>query len=354
MKRCLTLIFCLVMLFPAVRAAALDEPDLILMEPGDSGYDTATMLKKCAGLGYLKNMPEGEDVYQEAYRDAVMAMEAALGLTADGVIWLSEFVELEDLLYEGCEGSKVRSVLAKLYDLGYLTGLLPEGSNKWEKKHTAGIRKAEKALGLTQDGVLTGSEIKVILGQKVEKPAAVKNLKVKAANGKVNVSWSASKGAAYYEVYRDGLRVATVTGKTSWQDTGVQQGWSYSYRVVACKYMVHSADSTIESVYVEPVYKSIGLKEVVTNRPKYDGAFVKLGTMQYSSYSWSGKNLILSVYVKSGNTYYRARLVLEDYANWTGERIYNYRVKTVNGTGQVTSVGTTTVEITMHSINYQW
>ena len=168
MKRCLTLIFCLVMLFPAVRAAALDEPDLILMEPGDSGYDTATMLKKCAGLGYLKNMPEGEDVYQEAYRDAVMAMEAALGLTADGVIWLSEFVELEDLLYEGCEGSKVRSVLAKLYDLGYLTGLLPEGSNKWEKKHTAGIRKAEKALGLTQDGVLTGSEIKVILGQKVD------------------------------------------------------------------------------------------------------------------------------------------------------------------------------------------
>ena len=51
----------------------------------------------------------------------------------------------------------------------------------------------------------------------------------------VNVSWSPSSGqVAYYQVYRDGAPVGMPSGTTSWPDTAVVAGSTYSYTVAAC------------------------------------------------------------------------------------------------------------------------
>ncbi len=56
------------------------------------------------------------------------------------------------------------------------------------------------------------------------------------ANGnQINLTWSASTGASYYKIYHwpGGIEVATVT-TTSYTDTGLAPGTTYTYTVTAC------------------------------------------------------------------------------------------------------------------------
>lgn len=334
-------------------AMALDEPDVILAQPGDSGYDVRIVLEKCATLGTIKNLPDGEEKYEESYRDGVIELETRLGFTADGIVHLSEFLEIEGMLCEGSKSNTVKQIIEQLRNLEYLTGELPEPHELWLKKYTAGVIKAEKALNLTPDGLLTPSEVETILAQKVDVPGGIKTLKLSASNGKVNVSWSAAKGAIYYKVYRDGLEVAFVYGETSWQDTQVKEGYSYDYYVRPYKYGKPGKSSPKETIEVKPNYRSTNLKEIIENPAKYRDAYVKLGNMQVDSYGWSENDLRVSVHIKNANKTYYAVLILEDYENWTGKKIYNYKLKTINGTGLVTKTGTTPI-ITMGSMNFTY
>jgi hypothetical protein len=51
----------------------------------------------------------------------------------------------------------------------------------------------------------------------------------------IDLSWSASSGALWYEVERDGVVVARWLTSTSYSDTGLSAGTSYTYRVRAVK-----------------------------------------------------------------------------------------------------------------------
>jgi chitodextrinase len=65
-------------------------------------------------------------------------------------------------------------------------------------------------------------------------PAAPTGLAASADDRQVSLSWAANAepDLATYRVLRDGVEIATVTG-TSYVDTGVANGTTYSYRVVA-------------------------------------------------------------------------------------------------------------------------
>jgi chitodextrinase len=65
-------------------------------------------------------------------------------------------------------------------------------------------------------------------------PAAPAGLVASAGDGQVTLAWTANPepDLATYRVLRDGVEVATVTG-TSYPDTGLTNGVSYSYRLVA-------------------------------------------------------------------------------------------------------------------------
>ncbi len=78
-------------------------------------------------------------------------------------------------------------------------------------------------------------------GADVEPPSKVTGLSVRdAKNGKLDLSWDAAcdnTGVAYYKVYRDGVLIANVTS-TSYRDTGLINGQTYTYRVSAVDSMV--------------------------------------------------------------------------------------------------------------------
>ncbi|HEY5136617.1 MAG TPA: hypothetical protein VIJ41_12550 [Candidatus Nanopelagicales bacterium] len=63
-------------------------------------------------------------------------------------------------------------------------------------------------------------------------PAAPTGLVATGGNAQVSLSWTASANASGYKVYRGTTLVATQTG-TSYVDTGLTNGTSYSYTVVA-------------------------------------------------------------------------------------------------------------------------
>lgn len=65
-----------------------------------------------------------------------------------------------------------------------------------------------------------------------------------ASTSQINLAWTASSGATSYGVFRNGVKVASVSG-TSYQDTGLQPQASYKYQVVAYNSSGHqSAGST--------------------------------------------------------------------------------------------------------------
>lgn len=67
----------------------------------------------------------------------------------------------------------------------------------------------------------------------------------------VSLAWDASSGATSYRVKRGGTEVGAPTG-TSFQDTGLSPGTTYSYTVAACNSAGCSADSAPLEVTTDP------------------------------------------------------------------------------------------------------
>ena len=63
-------------------------------------------------------------------------------------------------------------------------------------------------------------------------PTAPTGVTTIAASGQITLTWAAVDGATGYQVYRDGLQVATTVAPT-FIDTGLDNGISYSYTVLA-------------------------------------------------------------------------------------------------------------------------
>ena len=144
-------------------------------------------------------------------------------------------------------------------------------------------------------------------------PDKVKQLVAKSANGAVNLSWNATKGAFWYEIYRGSTLIATVT-TTTYKDTQVQMGYSYVYRINACNYSQKSKATWSSSVEVEIVYKAISASELVNNFSTYASnvnQYVKVSNLYISSSFFEGNDLY--VLAKSGTSY--IYVLFEDYNN---------------------------------------
>lgn len=356
-KTILTLILVLAALTVLPLSAIAAEYDPTLAQPGDEGCDVEVVLKACRLLGTLPNLPDGEQVYRDEYINGVKALEKKLKLEADGVIHLSEFQWLEQPLTELSKGSDVKKLLEQLFDLGYITSALPERHDTWEKKYTSAVRKAEKELQLHEDGILSQYELtklNQIFAVRVKAPDTVRNLKATDSSGKVNLSWSAVKGAAYYRIYRENTLIATVYGKTSYQDVNAKQGHGYTYHVSACKYSLSSHPSDVY-VYVNPVYKSYSIKQIMENGYKMRDVYVQFGSTKVSSRSWKGKDVHVTVYVTINGSRCYATLILEDYNNWdwNGQSLMSRSIDTISGKGQVTRTGSE-LTIVMTSVSFTW
>ena len=207
-------------------------------------------------------------------------------------------------------------------------------------------------MGLQADGILLQSELDAIMKTPIEL-GKVKNLNANVSGGKVNLSWDAVPGATWYVVVRNDAVVQKVFGSTRWQDTDVSMDQNYYYKVRASKYTVRGQYSDGKSVYIEIVYQSTSLTNILKDKAAYKDAYVDLSNMKYESYSWSGGDLHVRVSAQyNGRTQY-ATLILPDYRNWTGEKIYNHNVKTIRGKGQVTSVSGN-IQITLTSFYMNW
>ena len=356
MKRTISFLLLLCMIPCFVLSEETD--DYVCAQLGDSGVDVEIVLHKCAEMGFIKDLPEGADEYLEEYSASILAMEKALGFTEDGIIHLSEFEELELAVCVGSDDQQVKQMLEWLYELGYITQTLPEPHTIYEKKYETSVKNAERKLGLQADGILLKSEQSVITKQKLPKLDAVKTVSAYHNNGKVTVNWSAVKGAVSYTIYKNGTDYKKVIGKTSFVDENAHMGDNYEYYVKAVSYLRKSDSSKKVSVEVPIKYISVTLKDLRSSGNKYltqDTKYVKLGNMKVVSLKVSGKDLKIDVSQKIGNVNYSATLIMEDYKNWTGKSIYDYRntVKTVSGQAYVESAGYYPVLI-MTSVNYSW
>lgn len=358
MKRATTVLFILFIFIGIV--AFSEEDDFIIAQPGDSGADAEIVLQKAAELGFLKDLPKGEDEYRDEYAESIIKMEQALGFTEDGIIRLSEFEELETAIAPGSKGDEVKEILEDLFELGYIREILPEPHNLYEQKYINAVKNAEKKLGCRIDGILTKSELEQIQNQQDSVLGEIKNVNAYHSNGKVKISWNAVQGAVYYEVYRSGTLVARIKGKTSWEDAKVHMNNTYVYYVRPGSYK--KAGKTSKSVRVEvPItYKAVNLKDLFNSGNKYmqqDTQYVKFSSMKFVSGTVSGSDYKIEISQKVNGRTYKATLILEDYKNWTGDvpnlNSIKYKIKTISGQGYVQSGGSVPV-IVLNHISYSW
>lgn len=248
------LIFALLLL----GCSAVGEENYVIAQKGDTGVDVEIVLSKCKELGFMQDqtLPKGENRYTEQYEPCVIQMEQALGLTADGIIRLNELYEIEDTIAVGSKGDRVKTVLEKLYELGYITEKLPASHNVYEEKYQAAVKNMEKKLKLTVDGILTSSEQEQLKVDQLPELPDVKNVSVKYVNGTASVAWNAVKGAVRYMILRDGKEIAEVKDKTSWVDATIEMDRKYSYRVKAATYFRESkvsGEKTIEIPFAQNI-----------------------------------------------------------------------------------------------------
>jgi hypothetical protein len=69
----------------------------------------------------------------------------------------------------------------------------------------------------------------------------------------VVLTWQASIGATYYDVYRDGVKVASAITVTTWTDTAVNPGETHQYDVDAGNVSGTSAATAPITVNIPPV-----------------------------------------------------------------------------------------------------
>ena len=332
---------------------ALGEEDYVCAQPGDSGGDVRLVLETAYRLGFLPELAKDEDTYREEYIPAVQQLESALSLEADGVIRLSEIEEMDGLIYPGMSGEAVGKILNKLANLGYIKSL-PDDQTVYDAKYVSAVKAAEKKLSLTEDGYLTASEQMAITKEKAINPDPVKNLKIASKSGKAVLTWSASKNAVQYTIERDSIRVAVVKG-TTWTDNDVEMGQSYHYSVTPVRYGA-PGKSASEVVYIDPVYKTVTLSELCTNRQNYNGKFVKIAESTVYSTWTTGNDYYIMIQYNTRERIYMIRLILRDYRDWdwdNGKPITSYRLTKAGGSGQVTEISGNTINIELSRITWR-
>ena len=347
----LILLFLVCCLIPAAVLGEEAE-DYICAQPGDSGGDVRLVLETAHALGFLPELAKDEDTYREEYIPAVQQLESALSLEADGVIRLSEIEEIDGLIYPGMKGEAVGKILNKLANLGHIKSL-PDNQTVYDAKYVSAVKAAEKKLSLTADGYLTASEQLAITKEKAIYPDPVKNLKIASKGGKAVLTWSASKNAVQYTIERDYIKVAVVKG-TTWTDNDVEMGQSYHYSVTPVRYGA-PGKSASDGVYIDPVYKTVTLSELCTNRQNYEGKYVKIAGSTVSSTRTKGNDYYITIRYKTGGRTYTIELILRDYRDWdwdNGKSITSYRLKKAGGYGQVTEVSGNTISIDLASISW--
>lgn len=211
--------------------------DFVIMAIGDSQKAMGIILEIAKGMEYLESYPKGEIEYKAKYEKTVKKIEKLLDLEEDGIIALSEMAEISSLIYPLKEGTEVKKLLEKLSDLGYFSNL-SDNHQKYEKgRYMNGIKKAENALGLQVDGLITQEEYDIIMSQRVIAPGKPKNLKATVSGNSVTLSWGEVKGSVFYKVYR-GDKLIAETKERRYVDKSIKRKEVYNYYVKACKYTV--------------------------------------------------------------------------------------------------------------------
>ena len=285
--------------------------DYAVASPYDSNPNAIYVIRIAKEMGFIKKTIKDIVGYPDTFINEITTMESALGLEADGIIHLYEMIVLSNTLYPGCKKTNVIKVMEQLKDLGYLSAKLPDSHNIYEKKYTTDVKKAEKALDLSADGLITPDEQTIILKQAASKPDQVKKVTVKSSSGTVSLSWSIAKGAIFYDLYRNNTLIATVTG-TSYSDKNAKMAQFHSYYIVARNYSQSSPVTHTELVYVEIVYKTVRASDLVHDYSSYKGKYVKVAGLRIAYSSFEGKDLY--VLAKSGISY--IYVLFEDYYTW--------------------------------------
>ena len=170
---------------------------------GDSGTAVKKLQTKLKELGYLSSQATGN--YQDETLKAVKKYQKAMGLKQDGVAT----AQLQELLFSGAKGAtapgpaatpqpvaaataapttapapsasayktlkkgstgaEVKKLQAKLRELGYFTGT---AAGNYQDQTVAAVKKFQKAMGLTQDGVATPELQEKLYAQTAPKPTA--------------------------------------------------------------------------------------------------------------------------------------------------------------------------------------
>lgn len=310
--------------------------DFPVLQVGDKAAIMTNILSVAKGMEFIGSYSKSETEYKAKYVSTVKKIEINLALTADGIITLSEYITIKDLIYPSLDSERVKTLLEKLSDLGYLSNL-PDTHSKYDRKYTSGIKKAETALKLKADGYVTDEEYNIILKQYVSTPKAPDNVKATVKNADVTISWSHSQQNVLFKVYRGGVLVATTKNK-SYVDKGVKTGKTYKYSVQACNYTKISYKTTV-NCNVPIYYKSVTIDQLVNNAKDYEDDYVSISKMPvaWKSVSNVSDYVIACSKTINGKTY-NIRLELKNYNDWgweKGKGLKDVKLISAGGKGKV-------------------
>ena len=332
-----------------------------LIKPGSKGNHVEQVLQYIKLLGIKTKGKIETNFYKEEYIPYVQEIEEYFGLYKDGHITIDEYIRLSNCICEGHSSEKVKKIMEKLADLSYIQKL-PDIHNTYEKKYTNSIKKAEKELGLQEDGIITGNEYDTIISLTAIKPDKPSNVKVTIKDDNVTITWSKSTDAITYDVWRDSKLLGT-TAQTKWVDKRVKTGMLHSYKVIAKKYTVESEPAQVVE-FVSVYYKPISVSVLNVSKKFYTGDYVKLNGLKIDSWtidtgngeyqnSLIAKSLAQNkdncdVYLLcySGNSY--VEVVLENYKGW------DWTSKTEDLLGIINRITTISVQGTVNEGYAEW
>lgn len=291
------------------------EYDCALLKPGSKGRYVKVLLSLIKPLGITKQKVDIENYYEE-YKSYVQAIEQYLGMNADGLITIGEYCQIQNVIYPGCNSDYTTILLEKLADLSFISSL-PETHSEYKNNYVSALKKAETALGLISDGIITQTEYKYIMNQHVEAPASVQNIKATVKNDTVTLTWSKVPDAVFYEIREssvNGIVSEYKTTKNSWVDKDITTGTSHTYSIVAHKYTI-SSEAITTQVNVPVYYKRITISELNKNLDKYIGKHVEISNAKYDNYKFTneeGLSLSAFYHTPKGKAKYDLGILCKD------------------------------------------
>ncbi len=256
------------------------ETEFYVMQLGCQGDIVKEVLALMKPAGIKVNVSQDENVYKEEYVQAIQKLEEHFGLKSDGNISLDDYSVIRGAVYPGVKSERVCELFEKLADLLYLSKL-PESHDTYEQKYLKGVEKAEKALGLLDDGIVTQNEFDTIMEQKVDITGPAR-LDVQISNDKATLTWPKVSGALYYEVSCDDEVLGT-TEKTTWVQKNIKTGVYSNFSVRAKKYTVYSLPRS-NSKYIPPFYTRVSVSDICKNPKAYVGKYVEVVNLKFDGW----------------------------------------------------------------------